>query len=468
MLLTIQTDSPSARLMKGRGFDLGDTRMERSLTLAPLILFGISFMALGTVFSTYGIAVEVTHGMVPFAYILALVAMFFTALSYGRMASAFPVSGSAYTYVQKAISPSAGFLVGWSILVDYLFLPMVNYLIFGTFLHAAIPSVPEFIWILGMIVLVTFVNIRGVKLASNVNLLINAFSALFIVLFCFFAIKHIVTNEGAFSLFTLTPFYQPEAGFSAIIAGASILCFSFLGFDSVTTFAEEVKNPEKVLPKAILIITFLGGAIFTLVSYLAQIAYPNYASFSDPDSASYVIIQSVGGSFLASLFIMMISVGTFGSAMVSQASVGRLLYAMGRDGVLPKRVFGFIHPKYKTPFNNLLIVSAISLASLFMSLATAASLINFGALLAFTGVNLSVIAHYYLRRKERSTTGTINYLLFPIVGMVSNLWLLSSLDSYSRTLGIIWFGIGFVYLLFLTKAFKQRPPEIQMNSAETL
>lgn len=277
-----------------------------------------------------------------------------------------------------------------------------------------------------------------------------------------------VTNEGAFSLFTLTPFYQPEAGFSAVIAGASILCFSFLGFDSITTFAEEVKNPTKVLPKAILIITFSGGAIFTLVAYLAQIVYPNYASFSDPDSASYVIIQSVGGSFLASLFIVMISIGCFGSAMVSQASVGRLLYSMGRDGVLPKRIFGFIHPKYKTPFNNLLIVSAISLASLFINMATATSLINFGALLAFTCVNLSVIAHFYLRRKERSITGTIQYLLFPIVGMVSDVWLLCNLASYSLTLGIVWFCIGLVYLMVITKAFKQRPPEIQMDSVENL
>ncbi|MGG1396824.1 amino acid permease [Bacillus salipaludis] len=442
--------------------------MERSLTLAPLILFGISFMGLGSVFSTYGIAVKLTHGRVPSAYILALVAMVFTALSYGKMASAYPVSGSAYTYVQKAISPHAGFLVGWSILVDYLFLPMVNYLIFGTFLHAAIPGVPQFIWILGMLALVTFVNIRGIKLASKVNLLINIFSALFIVLFCFFTIKHIITNEGAFSLFTVTPFYQPEGEFSSIIAGASILCFSFLGFDSVTTFAEEVKNPKKVLPKAILIITFIGGGVFTLVSYLAQVVYPNYTSFSDPDSASYVIIQYIGGSFLSSLFILMISVGAFGSAMVSHASVARLLYSMGRDGVLPKKVFGVIHTKYKTPFNNLLIVSAISLASLFMSLATAASLIDFGAFLAFICVNLSVIAHYYLRQKKRSTTGTIKYLLFPIVGMVADVWLLFSLDFHSKIVGIIWFCIGFVYLLIITKVFKQRTPEIQMDSVETL
>ncbi|WP_259455759.1 APC family permease [Bacillus sp. PK3_68] len=244
--------------------------------------------------------------------------------------------------------------------------------------------------------------------------------------------------------------------------------FLFLGFDSITTFAEEVKNPTKVLPKAILIITFSGGAIFTLVAYLAQIVYPNYASFSDPDSASYVIIQSVGGSLLASLFIVMISIGCFGSAMVSQASVGRLLYSMGRDGVLPKRIFGFIHPKYKTPFNNLLIVSAISLASLFINMATATSLINFGALLAFTCVNLSVIAHFYLRRKERSITGIIQYLLFPIVGMVSDVWLLCNLASYSLTLGIVWFCIGLVYLMVITKAFKQRPPEIQMDSVENL
>lgn len=177
-----------------------NTRMERTLTLAPLVLFGISFMALGTVFSTYGIAAQLTKGMVPAAYILALVAMLFTALSYGKMAQAYPISGSAYTYAQRSISPSIGFMVGWSILVDYLFIPMVNYLVFASFMNAAFPEVPEYVWILLMLLIVTGINVRGIKLAARVNLLINLCAILFIVTFCFFSIRHIVTNQSVFHL----------------------------------------------------------------------------------------------------------------------------------------------------------------------------------------------------------------------------------------------------------------------------
>lgn len=445
---------------------LENTRLERSLTLAPLVLFGISFMALGTVFSTYGIAAQLTQGMVPVAYILALVAMLFTALSYGKMAGAFPIAGSAYTYAQKAISPSVGFMVGWSILVDYLFIPMVNYLIFASFLHAALPSVPEYVWILLMIVLVTFINIRGIKLAANVNTLINACALLFIVTFCVLSIRHIATNQSIFHLFSITPFFQQgTTGFTAIMAGASLLCFSFLGFDSVTTFAEEVKNPEKLLPRAVMIVTLVGGLVFIVVSYLAQLVYPDYTSFADPDSAAFVIIQYVGGDLLASFFIVMIATGTFGSAMVSHASVGRLLYSMGRDGVLPKKLFAYLHPNWKTPIFNLLLVSAISLSALFMTLGTAASLINFGAFLAFSCVNISVIIHFFVRKKERTGWALFRNLLFPIIGTMMDLYLLVNLDSYSLILGIIWFCIGFVYLLVLTKGFKRKPPQMEIDAA---
>lgn len=442
-----------------------NTRMERTLTLAPLVLFGISFMALGTVFSTYGIAAQLTKGMVPAAYILALVAMLFTALSYGKMAQAYPISGSAYTYAQRSISPSIGFMVGWSILVDYLFIPMVNYLVFASFMNAAFPAVPEYVWILLMLVIVTGINVRGIKLAARVNLLINLCAILFIVTFCFFSIRHIVTNQSVFHLFSMSPFFQQGAGFSAIIAGASLLCFSFLGFDSITTFAEEVKNPEKTLPRAVLIVTMVGGLIFILVSYLSQIVYPDYASFPDPDSAAFVVIQNVGGDFLATFAIVMVTTGTFGSAMVSHASVGRLLYSMGRDGVLPRKMFGYLHPIWKTPIVNLLLVSLIGLSALFMTLGMAASLINFGAFLAFSCVNICVIMHFYIRKKDRAGWSLFRNLLFPIMGTVMDLYLLSSLESYSLMLGIIWFCIGFIYLLVLTKCFRQKPPQMEIDAA---
>lgn len=437
-------------------------QLNRSLTLVPVVLFGFSFMALATVFSTYGIAAELSHGMVSGSYLLALFVMLFTAYSYGQMAKVVPSAGSAYTYTQMAISPHVGFMVGWAVLMDYLFIPMVNYLLFGIFFSSAFPATPSYVWVLGMLLLVTFVNIRGIRLATMANALITIFSLAFILIFIGFSAKEILGGAGTGTLFNFEPFYNPDESFSYIVAGAALLCFSFLGFDSATAFAEETVNPKKTIPRAVLIITLVGGAIFMSVSYFAHNVWPDYTTFTDPDSASHEIITFVGGKALASLFLAVYAVTVFGSAMSSQASASRVLFAMGRDGQLPK-FFGKLHSKYKTPINNILLISAISLLSLVLSLTLVASFINFGAFIAFISVNIAVIAHYFAKKKERSVKGAILYLILPAIGAALDVWLLFNLDIHSKVLGSIWFAIGFVYLIFLTKGFKQRPPALHLH-----
>lgn len=439
-------------------------KLQRSLTLFPVVLFGISFMALGTVFSTYGIASQLSHGMVAGSYLLALIIMLFTAYSYGQMAKAFPIAGSAYTYAQKSINPYVGFLAGWTILMDYLLIPMVNYLIFGIFFSAAFPSVPIYVWILGMLITVTIINLRGVKLATGVNIFITLFAALFIIIFCSLSIRAILHGEGTGTLFTSLPFFNPTESFSFVIAGASLLCFSFLGFDSASTFSEETENPEKTIPRAIFIITLVGGLVFIVVSYIAQNVWPDYTSFKDPDSASFEIIGLVGGTFLTSAFLAYTAIGIFGSAMASQASAARVLYAMGRDGQLPKKFFGYIHSKYHTPSNNILLIGVLSLSALVLSLSLVASFINFGAFLAFTCVNISVIMHYFVRKRERSFKGYILFLIIPLIGAILDIVLLLNLDTHSKILGGIWFAGGVIYLFFLTKGFKKRPPEMDLSA----
>ncbi|WP_144461242.1 APC family permease [Siminovitchia fortis] len=441
-------------------------KMKRSLTLLPVVLFGFSFMALATVFSTYGVAAEISHGMVSGSYLLALIVMLFTAYSYGQMAKVVPSAGSAYAYTQKSISPSVGFMVGWAILMDYLFIPMVNYLLFGIFFSAAFPSVPTYIWILGMLLLVTFVNVRGIRLATMANAFISISSILFILIFIGLSAKDILGGTGTGTIFNFEPFYNPEQSFSYIVAGAALLCFSFLGFDSATAFAEETINPKKTIPKAVIIITLVGGVIFMSVSYFAHNVWPDYTAFTDPDSASHEIITFVGGKTLASIFLAVYFCTCFGSAMSSQASASRVLFAMGRDGQLPK-FFGKLHHKYQTPINNILLISTASLLSLVLSLTLVASFINFGAFIAFISVNVGVIVYYFFRKKERSFKGTILYLILPGIGAVLDFWLLLNLDIHSKVLGSIWFALGVVYLFFLTKGFKQRPPELQLGSAES-
>ncbi|MED3888405.1 APC family permease [Peribacillus frigoritolerans] len=439
------------------------SKTDRTLTLIPVVLFGFSFMGLTTAFTTYGIAANISHGTVPGAMIVALVVMMFTAYSYGKMAIAFPSSGSAYVYTQKSLNPSVGFLVGWVILMDYLFMPMVNYLVFGIFFSAAFPTIPSYIWILGMLILVTFINIKGLKIATNVNVFITIFAFLFIVIFIGFSIKEILMGENTATLLSLEPFYNSKEPFSYTIAGAALLCFCFLGFESVTAFAEETVNPKKTIPRAVILITLGGGLIFTSVSYFSYLVWPEYNTFNNPDSAAYEIIKLVGGKTMYSVYLALYALAVLGSAMSSQASASRVLYTMGRDGQFPKKFFGSLHPRYKTPVNNILIISFVSLLALFLSLDLVASFINFGAFLAYTCVNISVIAHYYIRNRERSVKGTVLYLFVPIIGASLDILLLVNLDAHSKVLGVSWLIIGFIYLLVLTKGLKKQPPVLKIE-----
>lgn len=175
----------------------------RHLGLPSLVLFGMVYIVPLTVFTTYGIVTQMSGGRLPVAYVVTLVAMFFTALSYARMAVAFPVAGSAYTYSQKAFGAPIGFLAGWSLLLDYLFLPMLNYLVIGIYLEAAFPSVPAWVFIVASIAIVTVLNIVGIVSVARANFLIIAVQTIFIVTFLAMAVAKLsgtgkVRPAGAF------------------------------------------------------------------------------------------------------------------------------------------------------------------------------------------------------------------------------------------------------------------------------
>lgn len=438
--------------------------LHRTLTLLPVILFGLAYMAPMTVFTTYGIAAQTTQGMIPAAYVVALTAMLFTAYSYGQMVKAYPVAGSAYTYTQKSINPYIGFLVGWAILMDYLFLPMLNFLVAGIFLETAFPSVPSSIWMITLIAVVTVINLLGIRVTTNFNAVLILFQLLVVAIFVVLSTRGIMAGAGTGTFFSALPFINPDVPNSAILAGASILCLSFLGFDSVTTLSEETINSEKTIPKAIFWVTLLGGALFIFVSYIAQMVHPDY-SFQNPDSAAFEVAGIIGGNLFSSIFLAGMVTACFASGLSSHASVARLLFAMGRDSVLPKKLFSYIHPKYKTPVNNILLVSVFSLIALIVDLVTAASFINFGALVAFTFVNVSVIAHYFVKKQMRSSIGAIRFLLLPAIGACFTLWLWFNLDKHSMMLGAIWAACGVGYLMYITKMFKQRPPELDFDES---
>jgi putrescine importer len=350
-------------------------RLQPTLSLGAVVLFGIAYMTPIIVLGTFGILAQSTAGMVPAAYLAALVAMFFTAMSYGRMASAFPVAGSAYSYVRKAISPKLGFIAGWAVLLDYLFLPMA-------------------IWLIG----------------------------------------------------------------------AAIACYSFLGFDAVSTLTEETRDPRRTIPRAIMLITLIGGLVFVGVSYFVQIAHPSF-QFDSVDSAAYEIARNIGGDLFVSIFLIGLIVGQFASGLSAQASGSRLLYAMGRDGVLPKSFFGTLHERFGTPINSILLCAAVALLALKLDVTTSTSFINFGAFLAFSLVNLSVIFHYWIGGEKKGPREFVLFLLFPFIGLAADVWLMVSLDHLAVYLGLSWLAIGVVYLAVLTGGFRRQPPEMDFQEA---
>ncbi|MEE6166673.1 MULTISPECIES: APC family permease [unclassified Mycolicibacterium] len=438
-----------------------EDHLNRVLGLPSLVLFGLVYMVPLTVFTTYGIVTQTTGGRVPLAYVVTLAAMVFTARSYARMSSAYPVAGSAYTYAQKTFGAPIGFLGGWSLLLDYLFLPMINYLVIGIYMEQALPAVPAWVWVVASIAVVTVLNIIGIVSVNRTNFVIIAAQTIFIVVFVVLSIVA-VTKAGSIDL--AAPFRGDgtASGAGPIFAGAAVLCLSFLGFDAVSTLAEEAKDPKRSVPRAIMIATLSSGVIFIVLSYLSQLVFPSN-QFADVDSGALDVVSAAGGKFLVVFFTSAYVAGALGSALTSQASVARILYAMGRDGILPRPVFGRLSHKYLTPIYAILVVSAVSLLAVVIKLETLASLISFGALVAFSAVNLSVIKHYYRDQGERSGGAVINNLVLPLIGFALTVWLWTSLSATALIIGLCWLAVGFVWLLGVTRGFTRPTPVMDMK-----
>lgn len=434
-------------------------RFRQSMGLPALVLFGLAYMVPLAVFTTYGLVTQMTKGHLPTAYLLTLGAMLLTAYSYGRMVQAHPYSGSVYSYTRKAFGSYFGFIAGWTLLLDYIFLPLLSYLLIGIYMSEYFPAVPAWVWVLGSISLVTFLNLIGIESITRVNWILVVVQLVFIVVFVALSVSSLSGQGEPVSL--LKPFYHDGFSVPLVMTGAAVLCLSFLGFDAVSTMAEETSNPQYRIPLAIMVVSLVGGLLFLLVSYFAQQVFPDWASFADPDSASVDVMRRVGGELLVSAFTATYVAGCFASAMVSQASVSRVLFAMGRDGALP-RVFGQLRTKKRVPASAILLVSVMSLLALVLTLDTVANMISFGALFAFSAVNLAVVKHYLVDQQLR---GTRNYLLYgaiPALGFLSTLWLWSSLSSMSFAIGLSWMGLGLLCLLGLTRAFQVKLPELQM------
>jgi len=434
-------------------------KLNRALGLWSVVLFGLAYMTPMIVFGTFGALATVSQGTTAMAYLIAAAAIFLTAISYATMARTYPIAGSAYTYARKSLNSSVGFLVGWVVLLDYFFLPMVIWLIGAAYLTSAFPAIPAYVWIIGFIVVTTAVNVIGIAFANKVNLILMAVQLTVLATLVILAARYVMAINGSSGLVSVTPFFKADVPFSASVAGAAIAAYSFLGFDAVSTLTEETKDAKRTMPRAILIIALAGGLIFVGSSYITQLAHPGI-DFVSIDAAASEIAMMIGGDIFVTFFLATLVVAQFTSGLAAQASVGRLLYAMGRDSVLPPSIFGALHSKWRTPILNLMLVGVVGLLALAMDVTTSTSFINFGAFLAFTAVNLSVIALYVKGDERVKPLGVLIGLIIPGLAAVCDLFLLWNLDKHAQILGLCWLVAGIGYLAHLTQFFRNAPPEI--------
>src|SRR4051794_1879517 len=437
----------------------GPSGLKRVLGLPALVLFGLTYMAPVTVFTTYGTVTEITGGHLAAAYGVALATMIFTALSYARMSGAVPAAGSAYSYTQQTFGGHLGFVTGWTLMLDYLFLPMINFLLIGIYLNTQFPAVPAWVFALGGLLLVLAMNALGINFVGKFSAAIVAVSGVLIVVFVALSLNQL-GSASAPSL--LEPFSFGDGGYGPIFAGAAVLSLSFLGFDAVSTLSEDAKDAQRNIPRAIVLTTVLGGLLFIAVAWVGGVVFPNWQDFADLDSAGVEMMAKLGGTLLTSLFVAIYVAGCIGSGMTSQVSVTRIIYAMGRDGLLP-RAFGRLHPRFKTPVTAALAVSAVSLLCLVLTLETAASMISFGALFAFSMVNLSVIKHFVIDQRRRSGIDLARFLLVSLVGFALTIWLWTSLAPTSFIVGLSWMAVGVLFLAWRTKGFTKAPPKLSFS-----
>lgn len=442
--------------------------LKRSLGLWAIVGLGLGYMTPTVVFDTFGIVSGETDGAVPSSYVIALVIMLLTAISYGKMVRVYPAAGSAYTYVRESIHPNAGFMVGWASLLDYLLLPMVNALIIRLYLEQVFPALPAWVTVVVYTVFVTTVICLSMRGTSNLNMVLLVGALLAMIAFVVFTVIELVRGAGAGTLVSAEPFVHDGVTMSALLTGATVVCFSFIGFDAVTMYTEEAKS-IRIMPKAILMTVLIGGLIFLVSAYFAQLRFPTNAPFGEfTDDPLPQIGLLVGGRVFQAVLVAAGFVAALASGLASHASVARMLLVMGRNNVLPKRVFGYVSPRTRTPIPNVIIVGVVTLLAMTFSLDTISSYINFGALIAFTFVNATVIVHFAVRQGRRHTwSDRMKYIVMPGVAMLLTGVLWSQLHADALIAGGVWAAIGFVYLLVITKGFRVAPKGFDENQPVT-
>lgn len=438
-----------------------EPQLKRVLGVRDLVAYGMVLIQPIAPVGIFGLACMLSNGHVATTILVAMVAMSLTAVSYGRMATLYPSAGSAYTYVGRGFGTHLGFLTGWAMFLDYLIIPLIN-IVFGSLtLQRMVPDVPYVVWAVIIACLITALNLRGVKSTARANNILLGVMCVVIGAFVVLSVKYLVARAGWAGLFSVKPFYDSATfKWSAIGTATSLAALTYIGFDGVTTLAEEVREPKRSVPIATVLVCLLTGLFSVVEVYLGQLVWPDYTTFPKLETAFMDVTRMVGGMALFQAMGVVLIVACVGSGLTGQAGLSRLLYSMGRDQVLPARFFGHLSPTSNIPSYNIIATGVLSLGgALVLPYEQAAELLNFGAFLGFMGVNLAVIREFYFRRPEGRRPQWIIDLFMPALGFIFCLAIWLSLPHIAKLTGAAWLAFGLIYLAVITRGFR-RPPRI--------
>jgi amino acid transporter len=426
--------------------------LRRSLKLWHLVVYGIIIIQPTAPMGIYGVVSNVARGHVVTTILIAMVAMLFTAFSYGRMARVYPSAGSAYTYVGKELHPMLGYVVGWSMLLDYLLNPIICAIWCSAAAQNVLPGVPYAAWAVSFVLFFTLMNLRGVKTSSRVNALLALGMSVVVVVFLAEAIRYIALVVRPMAGQWLIPFYDPSTfAPSLVFRGTSIAVLTYIGFDGISTMSEEVENPRRNIMIATVATCLVIGVLSAIEVYAAQLVWPAHTPFPDSmvDTAYVFVAQRVGGKFLFHLLNATLLIANVGSGMAAQFGAARLLYGMGRANALPSGVFAAIDARTGIPRNNVLIAGVATLLGAFtMTYQSGAELLNFGAFIAFMGVNAAALVHYKFRSNEK----VVLPATMPLLGFAVSAFIWLNLNHSAQLLGTAWILIGLALYFIMRRA----------------
>jgi amino acid transporter len=453
-------------------------RLRRTLTLWDLIFYGIVLIQPIAPVPLYGVAQKLSDGHFVTIILIALLAMLITAVSYGRMGALYPTAGSAYTYVGKGLNPHLGFLAGWAMILDYLLQPLINTVWISTALHERyLPQIPYIAWAAVIAGIMTVLNLAGVKSSARANKVLLAVMSVVVAFFVWLAIRYLWHGQGWAGLFSTEPFYNPKTFNShKILTATSFAALTYIGFDGVTTLAEDVENPKRNVLLAVVLTCIFAGVCSGFEAYLGARVWPDWRSFPNLETAFMDICSRVGGVFLFNAMGVILIVAAFGSGLTGTLGAARLLFGMGRDGVLPRKFFGYLKPGSSTPTFNIILIGLLAfigavvlhdprIAKSGSAYEQAGFLLNFGAFLAFMGVNFACFWQFSMISRADYRRNLLRDAVVPLFGFLVCGYIWWNLNPLAKIVGGIWFAVGLLYVGYKTNWFRSAPVMIDFSDS---